>query len=196
MRPTSKVEALRVQLMDAQRAQQTAEIALAKAREANIAEGIRAMIDSAFRERMDAQHERDCMRNALDKAQRTVQYLEQQVARLLGENQSPGLSSQLSRNSCLRYSPFAADYARHSRHRPARPPCSPAMSTISPLNSALSPSPTVKAESDDGKHKSFVPHNADIILYLHQVVSTSLLLNRCTPHTSTVDPNGAQATFR
>src|SRR5690349_16033966 len=103
MPPPSEIVLLHDQLAEAQRAQQTAEIALAHEREANIAEGVRAMIDSAIRERTDAHHERDRMRRdrneaqaALDATRHAVWRLEQQVASLMGENQCLELeSSQL-----------------------------------------------------------------------------------------------------
>lgn len=160
-RTTSEADDLRVQLVEAQRAQQTAEIALAHEREANIAERVRTMIDNAIRERIDAYQERDRMRldrdeaqDALGEAQHTVRCLEQQVAKLMGEHRGPGpISSRLSvDNSGLRFSPLSSSYTRHNQCCPIRAPRSVATSTFSRLNTALSPASMAKSAAHTSKY--------------------------------------------
>lgn len=157
----SEADALRVQLAEAQKAQQTAEIALAHEREANIAEGVRAMIDNAIRERTDAYNERDRMRldlnqsqAALGKAQHAVQRLEQQVATLMcgGSRLRPHRSQHSVDNSCHRYSPLDTDYARRNHH-PTRAPHLLVTPTFPLLNTALGRASVVNsAASSTSKH--------------------------------------------
>lgn len=185
----SNVDDLRVQLAEAQKAQQTAEIALAHEREVNFAEGLRAVIDNAIHERADACCERDRMRQArdqaqaaLEKAQRTFQRLDQHVARLMGQDRCAKLdNSQLSfSNSRLRYSPLAPNLTCHNRQRPTRAPSLPLAPTISLLNSA----PSCPSVVDSGKYTRPLPSR--LKLNVPRYITTCLLTAKSHSHSFTM----------
>lgn len=129
--PHRDIEALQIELREAQNAQQTAEIALAHEREANVIEGVRVAINDAIRSQLEACSERDRVKqdckqaqDLLEKAQRAIRNLEYELARLFLENQLLERKNEelAAIKPPIRYSPLADDIARCCRrhyHIPA-----------------------------------------------------------------------------
>lgn len=120
------IETLRSELCEARNAQQTAEIALAHEREANVTEAVRAAIDDAIRSQREACSERDRVQRdckqaqvSLEKAQRVIRNLEYELARLFLENRLLERENEelTALKPSVRYSPLVDNPARHRRRR-------------------------------------------------------------------------------